>query len=137
MVNMYEVVEYLCGKNNVSIAQMCRETGIRQSVFTELKYGRTRNLSLKNMVKVANYFGVSTDVFNGGMSIENPGKVITEIAHTIAVAATKKDPVAQNDEVSDDAIKFALFGGTCTDAQYEEVKQFARFIKERDARDTK
>ena len=50
---------------------------------------------------------------------------------------TKKDPAAQSDEVSEDAIKFALFGGTCTDAQYEEVKQFARFRKERDARDTK
>ena len=36
--------------------------------------------------------------------------------------------------VTDEDIKFALFGsGPVTDAQYEEVKQFVRFIKERDA----
>lgn len=37
-------------------------------------------------------------------------------------------------EVSDDDIKFALFGGAddITDAQFEEVKAFARFVRERD-----
>ena len=47
---------------------------------------------------------------------------------------SKKDPGAKSGEVSDEEIKFALFGGgPVTDAQYEEVKQFVRFIKERDA----
>lgn len=37
-------------------------------------------------------------------------------------------------EVTDDDIKFALFGGAddITYAQFEEVKAFARFIRERD-----
>lgn len=36
--------------------------------------------------------------------------------------------------VTDEDLKFALFGGgDVTDAQFEEVKNFARFIKERDA----
>ena len=47
---------------------------------------------------------------------------------------SKKAPSAKSGEVSDEEIKFALFGGgPVTDAQYEEVKQFVRFIKERDA----
>ena len=47
---------------------------------------------------------------------------------------SKKAPDAKSGEVSDEEIKFALFGGgPVTDAQYEEVKQFVRFIKERDA----
>lgn len=47
---------------------------------------------------------------------------------------SKKAPGATSGEVSDEEIKFALFGGgPVTDAQYEEVKQFVRFIKERDA----
>lgn len=47
---------------------------------------------------------------------------------------SKKAPGAISGEVSDEEIKFALFGGgPVTDAQYEEVKQFVRFIKERDA----
>lgn len=33
---------------------------------------------------------------------------------------------------NDDAIKFALFGVTATDAQLEEVKRFAQFIQDRD-----
>lgn len=39
--------------------------------------------------------------------------------------------------VSDDDIKFALFGGSgeITDAMYEEVKQFAAFIKQRGAKE--
>lgn len=41
--------------------------------------------------------------------------------------------------ISDDDIKFALFGGRggITDAQFEEVKQFAAFVRERDSRDGK
>ena len=37
--------------------------------------------------------------------------------------------------VSDDDIKFALFGGSgeITDAMYDEVKRFAAFLKEREA----
>ena len=47
---------------------------------------------------------------------------------------SKKAPGAKSGEVSEEEIKFALFGGgPVTDAQYEEVKQFVRFIKERDA----
>ena len=46
----------------------------------------------------------------------------------------EKSLAADSREVSDDDIKFALFGGgDVTDAQFEEVKSFARFVKERDA----
>ncbi len=39
----------------------------------------------------------------------------------------------ENDDLNDDDIKFAVFGDPdVTDAQYEEIKQFARFIRERD-----
>ena len=40
-------------------------------------------------------------------------------------------------EVSDDDIKFALFGGSgeITDAMYEEVKQFVAFVKNRGRKD--
>ena len=49
-----------------------------------------------------------------------------------------KKPRRRAGGVSEDDIKFALFGGgPVTDAQYEEVKQFVRFIKERDANGNK
>ncbi len=39
----------------------------------------------------------------------------------------------EEEDISDDDIKFAVFGDPdVTDAQYEEIKLFARFIRERD-----
>ena len=46
---------------------------------------------------------------------------------------TKKDPAVPG-EVSEDDLKFALFGGEATDKQMDEVRRFAQFIKERDAK---
>lgn len=52
------------------------------------------------------------------------------------ICRKKKDLTQEgkvSSEVSENAIKFALFGGgPVTDAQFAEVKQFAQFIKERD-----
>ena len=50
---------------------------------------------------------------------------------------TGEDPEAtpQRAAVSDEDIKFALFGGDgdITDAMYDEVKRFAAFLKQREA----
>ena len=51
---------------------------------------------------------------------------------------TEKAPTESGErQVSDDDIKFALFGGggEITDAMYEEVKQFAAFVKNRGRKD--
>ena len=56
------------------------------------------------LVKLAEYFSVSTDYLLG-----------------------------KEEDICDEDIKLAVFGDPdMTDAQFEEVKQFARFIKERD-----
>ena len=46
---------------------MCRDIGMQPSIITDLKHGRTKNLSHANMVRIANYFNISTDVFNEGV----------------------------------------------------------------------
>ena len=77
--------------------------------------------------KMANYFGITKSA------------IVDDVQPTPAAPippgqGSKKAPGAKSGEVSDEEIKFALFGGgAVTDAQYEEVKQFVRFIKERDA----
>ena len=65
--------------------------------------------------KLADYFGVTTDYLLG----QSEDKVPAETPRVI----------------SDEEIKFALFGGDgeITDAMYDEVKQFAAFIKQREA----
>lgn len=49
--------------------------------------------------------------------------------------ASRPDTGAVRSTVSDEDIKFALFGGDgeITDAMYNEVKRFAAFLKERQA----
>lgn len=46
----------------------------------------------------------------------------------------KETPIKRVFSSDDEALKFALFGENegITDAQFEEVKQFAKFVKERD-----
>ena len=60
--------------------------------------------------KLAAYLGVTTDFLLTGQ--EEPKPIVT-----------------------DDDIKFALFGGDgeITDAMFEEVKQFAAFVRQREA----
>lgn len=54
----------------------------------------------------------------------------------LLVEETEKAPTTNGEHsVSDDDIKFALFGGDgdITDAMYDEVKRFAAYIKQREA----
>lgn len=115
MSELYQRIEMLCKANGVTITQMCRESGVSRGGLSDLKAGRTKFLSSETMNRIAEYFHVTVD-FLLGKEIQ-----------------TKKDP-AEDSGVTDEDIKFALFGGgDVTDEQFEEVKQFARFVRERDA----
>ena len=66
---------------------------------------------------------------------ESDDPAAPEERETVQQQAKEKAPAADSSRgVTDEDLKFALFGGgDVTDAQFEEVKNFARFIKERDA----
>ena len=77
--------------------------------------GRRTGLSAASAQKIASYFGVTVGYLLG--------------------EETEKAPVESDKRsVSDDDIKFALFGGSgeITDAMYQEVKEFAALIKLRE-----
>lgn len=111
----YDLYRDLCQKKGVSCSRAAKDIGLSNSTVTKWKStGATPNMD--TLTKVAAYFGIS----------------ITELM------GEQKDPAVQGSRVSDEDIKFALFdGGPVTDAQYQEVKQFVRFIKERDANGNK
>ena len=84
--------------------------------MTDLKKGRKQGLSAETLAKIAAYFGVSIEYLLTGVE-------------------TKKAPTDEGERtVSDDDIKFALFGGDgeITDAMYDEVKRFAQMVKLRE-----
>ena len=100
----------LCDERNVSVYRACTDIGLNRSAVAKWKDGGKPNGT--TAAKLAAYFGVTTDYLLG--------------------RSEERGPVRR--AVSDEDIKFALFGGDgeITDEMYDEVKRFAQFIKQRD-----
>ena len=111
----YDVYCELCQKHGLTPSGAATKIGFNRASVTVWKNsGNAPKQEL--LVKIAEFFGVTTDYLLG-----------TE---------TEKAPTANGERhVTDDDIKFALFGGDgeITDAMYEEVKGFAAFIKQRES----
>ena len=103
----------LCDQRGISVYRACEAIGLNRSAVAKWKAGGKPNGTTAG--KLAAYFGVTTDYLLGN----SPEKI----------------PAEEQRAVSDDDIKFALFGGDgeITDAMYDEVKKFAAFIKQREA----
>jgi len=56
---MYEKFEELLKENNVTVAEVSKATGIRQSTLSNWKR-RKGNLNVVNTQKIADFFGVTT-----------------------------------------------------------------------------
>lgn len=68
---MYKIIEGLCVKKGISVNQLSKMVGISSSTFTELKSGRTRELSAKNALKIAKFFNVSFEYLKGEQETKN------------------------------------------------------------------
>ena len=71
-MDTYAVIKELCNEKGINIAALAQGTGIRNSVFTELKMGRTRSLSVVTLKKIADYFDVPLDYFVSPKESETP-----------------------------------------------------------------
>ena len=99
----------LCDSRGISGYKACTDIGLNRSAVAKWKAGGKPNGT--TAAKLAAYLGVTTDYLLTGQEETRPN-------------------------VTDDDIKFALFGGDgeITDAMYEEeVKQFAAFVRQREA----
>lgn len=61
---MYEKIYQLCEEKGIKPGKLCTEIGIPKSTLTELKTGRTKNLSTQTLSKIAQYFNVSLGYFD-------------------------------------------------------------------------
>lgn len=84
MDNLYNKIAFLCenkvvdGKKGVSFYRLCKDIGIRQSVLTDLKNGRTLALSTMTIDKLATYFNVSVGYLLGKEVIKKEPVPISE-----------------------------------------------------------
>lgn len=65
MCNLYEKIESLCLDCKISIATLARETGLSKGLFSDLKHGKAKSLSLGKLILIADYFDISLDELVG------------------------------------------------------------------------
>lgn len=58
MDDLYKWIEGKCKERGIKISKLCADVGIRQSVLSDLKHGRTKTLSVTTASKLATYFDV-------------------------------------------------------------------------------
>lgn len=80
MENMYSRIIALCESKGVKPGKMCSETGLSRGMITDLKMGRTKELSAKNSKIIADYFGVSVDYLLSGDKKEQKNSAASKIA---------------------------------------------------------
>ena len=108
-------IENLLAQKNISVSKMMRDLGFSNSTFTTWKKRGTSPQG-EALLKIANYLETSVDYLLGRDTSEH------------------RSPTSGNHPVSDEDLKFALFGGDqdITDEMFAEVKDFAKYIKQRE-----
>lgn len=72
MGSMYDRILALCEERGIKPGRVCADTGLSRGMMSDLKMGRTKELSAKNTKVIADYFGVSTDYLLGSEKQETP-----------------------------------------------------------------
>ncbi len=61
MGNIYNRISVLCNEKGVTPSRMCLDIGLSKSLITEIKAGRTKQLSAFTAAKISDYFSIPTD----------------------------------------------------------------------------
>lgn len=104
-------------KCGITMKELGEIIGVAESTVSQYETGK-RQPDYETLLKLGEYFGVTVDFLLGA----------------------EKAPTPEGERtVSDEDIKFALFGGDgeITDAMFEEVRRFAEFVKSREAQKKK
>ena len=109
----YDRFLQLCAEKGVRPTNACVEAGLSRGLAAKWKSTGTEKPSAEALEKLAAYFGKSMD----------------------EILDSERAPTPEGERrVSDEDIKFALFGGDgeVTDAMYDEVRRFAQMVKLRE-----
>lgn len=114
----FDTLQAVCDEKGVSVSALLDSIGMSRGNINRWRTGLVPKPA--TIIKLADALGVDRErlmPINEKKPTPEDGSGLTE-----------------KTDISDDDIKFALFGGgPVTDEQFAEVKQFVRFIKERDA----
>ena len=110
----YDKFVQICKSHGISPSRAAVEAGLSKSTVTKWKTTPDAEPTGAAIKKITEYFGIT----------------IAELMGEIEKAPTESG----ERQITDDDIKFALFGGggEITDAMYREVKEFAALVKLRE-----
>ena len=113
MFNSVQYVRDVCHQRRIPVSALEKACGFSNGYLNPKKMAR---ISYDRAVLISKYLDIPVT------------KILTGEDRS-------DEPVSPKHNVTDEEIKFALFGGDgdITDAMYEEVKRFAAFIKQREA----
>ncbi len=108
----------------ISADALAEKIGVSRSTMFRYESGFIEKMPINNLVPIARALSTTVEYLMGWNEDKDIPNFYTEGGVDTESAA----------DISDQALKFALFGDNegITDAQFEEVKQFAKFVKERD-----
>lgn len=112
----YDRFAYLCKQKDVSPSRAALDAGISKSLVTKWKTNNTEIPSPDVLNKLSKYFGIPVSELLG-----------EERENTPAESGKRT--------ITDEDIKFALFRGSehVTDEMYQEVRNFADYVAQREA----
>ena len=126
MCKMYSVIEALCAERGIKPGKVCADLKISRGIIGDLKAGRTKTLSAKNLKAIADYFSVSIDYLLGNVSDPFFQLYNEQIARDIN--SYEEDPDLDQ-QLS--GIDFALSGEIhdLTDNEKQDILDYIRFKK--------
>lgn len=80
---MYDIFMHLCQKNDVSVYQVCRATGVPASTMSDWKSGKSIP-KVDKLKAIADYFGVTIDYLVTGKETEHEPYYYNEESREIA-----------------------------------------------------
>lgn len=112
----YDRFVQICSERGVSPSRAAIEAGLSKSTVSKWKSTPDAEPTGAAIKKLTEYFGIT-------------------IAELMGEEIEKAPTVIGERSVSDEEIMFALFGGDgeITDAMYQEVRNFAAYVKQREA----
>lgn len=113
MFNSVEFVRSICQQRRIPVSALEKACGFSNGYLNPKKMAR---IPYDRAILIGKYLNIP-------------------VTRILTGEDTPLDAETTNRPVTDDDIKFALFGGDgeITDAMYDEVKRFAAFIKAREA----
>lgn len=120
---LYEQIDALCRQHQTTMTALCKKLNISRSVLSELRSGRTKELSVPNLRKIADYFHISVDSLSHLSA--DAAQLATEPEDYFYRLYDIAKPL--NEENRKKLLEFAEILSLAQTAQSTEVKQLSFF----------